>query len=459
MSARVKAQQGHHSDATAQHHAHAIVSISGDVMAASSAYDADGQRVMTTQPDGTIIYTPFPDYELTDPPAGADTVRTTYRLGGQIVAVQTKVGTAAGVFYFTYTDHLGNISAMSTTAGVYVADSRAWYDPFGAFISDPAVNPPDVTPVPSSNPAISNHGFTGHRHNNTGTNNLGLIYMNVRYYLPEIGRFISPDTIVPEPANPQSYNRYSYALNSPTNYTDPTGHCTSNYDTGSQEMETCLSAWNSVANYLFGAAFGPGGSGYFPNELISDWLANADIGTLENLMKSYGIGYGYTYTPPAGYSVRPYSGAMNMESPEARAEMCQYWQSCYQPATDYYIFTIRLYGPVAFRALSDDFGNLYVGVQFSTMPGVSLFRGDANFASGDTLVDLSELPVNLRENALQESLVGAAAGFSGGFKGLGGSWSGNLTKDRFYEAGIATKGLSVDLSYTWLIFDSGITSP
>ncbi len=54
---------------------------------------------------------------------GADTVRTTYRLGGRIVAVQTKVGAAAGAFYFTYTDHLGNISAMSMAAGVYVADS------------------------------------------------------------------------------------------------------------------------------------------------------------------------------------------------------------------------------------------------------------------------------------------------------------------------------------------------
>ena len=56
-------------------------------------------------------------------------VKTIYRLGGRIVAVQTKVGAAAGAFYFTYTDHLGNISAMSMAAGVYVADSRAWYDP------------------------------------------------------------------------------------------------------------------------------------------------------------------------------------------------------------------------------------------------------------------------------------------------------------------------------------------
>jgi len=61
-------------------------------------------------------------------------------------------------------------------------------------------------------------------HNNTGTHNLGLIYMNARYYMPEIGRFISPDTIVPEPGNPQSFNRYAYALNNPIKYNDPSGH-------------------------------------------------------------------------------------------------------------------------------------------------------------------------------------------------------------------------------------------
>lgn len=170
-------------------------------------------------------------------------------------------------------------------------------------------------------------------------------------------------------------------------------------------------------------------------------------------MKSYGIDYGYVYIPPIMPSR---SGPRNYDRREAT---CQYWQGCYQPATDYSIFTIRLYGPITFRVLSDDFGNLYIGVQFSTMPGVSLFRGDANFASGDALVDLSELPVSAREKALQESIVGPGAGFSGGWKWLGGSVSGNPNGDRFYEAGIATKGLSVDLSYTWLVFDSGNTSP
>jgi hypothetical protein len=43
--------------------------------------------------------------------------------------------------------------------------------------------------------------------------------------VPSVGRFASADTIVPDPTNPQSYNRYSYVLNNPLNLADPTGHC------------------------------------------------------------------------------------------------------------------------------------------------------------------------------------------------------------------------------------------
>jgi len=55
--------------------------------------------------------------------------------------------------------------------------------------------------------------------------------MGARWYDPVIGRFISADTIVPEPNNPQALNRYAYVYNNPIQYTDPTGHeaC---YDTG-----------------------------------------------------------------------------------------------------------------------------------------------------------------------------------------------------------------------------------
>jgi RHS repeat-associated protein len=45
-----------------------------------------------------------------------------------------------------------------------------------------------------------------------------------RYYDPVLGRFIQADTIVPEPGNPQSLNRYAYVYNNPLRYTDPSGH-------------------------------------------------------------------------------------------------------------------------------------------------------------------------------------------------------------------------------------------
>jgi hypothetical protein len=48
--------------------------------------------------------------------------------------------------------------------------------------------------------------------------------MHARYYHPALGRFVSADTIVPEPGNPQDLNRYSYTRNNPVRYTDPSGH-------------------------------------------------------------------------------------------------------------------------------------------------------------------------------------------------------------------------------------------
>ena len=53
---------------------------------------------------------------------------------------------------------------------------------------------------------------------------LGLLYYNARFYAPGLGRFLSADSIVPDPTNPQSLNRYSYTRNSPLNLIDPTGH-------------------------------------------------------------------------------------------------------------------------------------------------------------------------------------------------------------------------------------------
>ena len=54
-------------------------------------------------------------------------------------------------------------------------------------------------------------------------NEFNLINMNGRVYDPVLGRFFSPDNYVQMPDNSQNFNRYSYCLNNPLKYTDPSG--------------------------------------------------------------------------------------------------------------------------------------------------------------------------------------------------------------------------------------------
>ena len=49
-------------------------------------------------------------------------------------------------------------------------------------------------------------------------------FIGKKWNSPYINRFLSPDTIVPNPYNPQDLNRFSYVRNNPIRYTDPTGH-------------------------------------------------------------------------------------------------------------------------------------------------------------------------------------------------------------------------------------------
>jgi RHS repeat-associated protein len=103
--------------------------------------------------------------------------------------------------------------------------------------------------------------FTGQRLDATG-----LYYYNARYYDATIGRFISADTIIPYPSDPQSFNRYSYCRNNPLKYTDPTGNLDSDYMVLMQYLEN-QSAVNTVLNqlppgYAFGFAFITGATPY-----------------------------------------------------------------------------------------------------------------------------------------------------------------------------------------------------
>ena len=54
----------------------------------------------------------------------------------------------------------------------------------------------------------------------------GLMDYTARYYSSTLGRFISPDSIIPQPGSPLAWDRYSYVNSNPVRYTDPSGHFT-----------------------------------------------------------------------------------------------------------------------------------------------------------------------------------------------------------------------------------------
>ena len=107
-------------------------------------------------------------------------------------------------YYQAVTDNLGSIIAVfdNKLNRVFEASYDAWgkqtvkFDEIGLY-----------------------RGFTGHE--NVGRSEL--VNMNHRVYDSSIGRFLSPDNYVQLPENSQSFNRYSYCINNPLKYTDPTG--------------------------------------------------------------------------------------------------------------------------------------------------------------------------------------------------------------------------------------------
>ncbi|WP_289858210.1 RHS repeat-associated core domain-containing protein, partial [uncultured Muribaculum sp.] len=71
------------------------------------------------------------------------------------------------------------------------------------------------------------------------------INMNGRLYDPLLARFFSPDNYVQQPTNSQNFNRYSYCLNNPLKYTDPSGELLA---------ELFASAFISAVRSMMGAA-------------------------------------------------------------------------------------------------------------------------------------------------------------------------------------------------------------
>ena len=191
-----------------------VLTVSGGVTS-TFKYDASGARVKKESTSETVL-TLAGLYERHK--KGLSTSHVFNVPGGeegasaQVVYTEALAPTAASttVRYLHHEPRLGSVAAVTDASGTL--KEAFYYDPFGRRtdkLSAPLANGPIDVPT----------GFTGHDHDDE----LGLINMRGRIYDPTIRRFLSADPHVTDPLLGQSYNRYSYVLNNPTNLVDPTG--------------------------------------------------------------------------------------------------------------------------------------------------------------------------------------------------------------------------------------------
>jgi RHS repeat-associated protein/uncharacterized repeat protein (TIGR01451 family) len=167
------------------------------------------------------------------------------------LGVITPTATAESALYYFLGDHLGSTTVVADEAGNEVG--HVVYHPYGGILTS-------TLPL-----TVTDRLFTGQRWDAT----IGLYdYGNSsgiagRFYDPEIGTFIQPDSIVPDPGNPVAWNRFAYVYNSPVNNVDPSGHFVlaaidTIWDAVDlySDLRDCLGDSDSMACYMAAAGVG-----------------------------------------------------------------------------------------------------------------------------------------------------------------------------------------------------------
>ena len=158
------------------------------------SYNGDGVRTSKTVAGDTTEY--VLDLAATLPVVISDT-EAVYLYGLDIIAQQQSER-----LYYVH-DGLGSVRQLVDTTGQ--VETNYAYDPFG---------------VPAMGGEVYNpYQYTGE----AWDAEVELLYLRARYYLPEVGRFITKDPWPGDDQRPGTLNGYVYVLNSPVNYADPTG--------------------------------------------------------------------------------------------------------------------------------------------------------------------------------------------------------------------------------------------
>jgi len=195
------------------------------------AYDHNNLRTKKSVGGVTTIY-PNELYNK----AGSTVTKHIYA-GSDLIATIEGNGTATSTRY-VHSDHLGSTNAVTDDSGEVVQTLD--YYPFGSERIDLGTD-------------VSQKQYIGQEYDEE----TDLAYLNARYYVGQRGQFTSQDPVFlklgQDPrtdsflGSPQAQNSYSYAMNNPITYKDPTGEEPNKVQTATlaQVMETMRAVENS----------------------------------------------------------------------------------------------------------------------------------------------------------------------------------------------------------------------
>jgi len=177
-------------------------------------YNADRDEFMRTDVNvvkgvttlATTLY--LGNYEITSESDGqkVTAVRQKHYIGNNTLVILSDDGKNGT--YVLLKDNLGSVTDIVDSNSNVV--QHFTYTPFG----EQRQTKGDTPAFP-----ITHSGFTGHEE----LEPFNLVHMGGRLYDPVLGRFLSADPTVQAPNDPQDLNRYSYCVNNPLRFTDPSG--------------------------------------------------------------------------------------------------------------------------------------------------------------------------------------------------------------------------------------------
>jgi RHS repeat-associated protein len=195
-----------------------LTSVSGSATA-TMVYDGDGNRVKSTIGGTTTVY--IGNYPSPLLRAGFEWTGSASTLVKYFYAGTNRIAMKKGsTVYYTFGDHLGSTAITASSAGAKLGELR--YKPWGENRY-------------TWGTTYTSRQFTGQ----VNESSLGLYFFNARWYDAALGRFLQADSLIPEPGNPQAWDRYAYSYGNPVKYIDPTGHRTCTEKQAASGDETC----------------------------------------------------------------------------------------------------------------------------------------------------------------------------------------------------------------------------